>query len=60
MLFSVSCIFLLGIVGINFTGNYVEVSQEDIDLIVYYLIEILKVTLGYLVGRGFRFVFEKR
>lgn len=50
----------LGLLALSpaITGNLTEIPENDINQIVLYLIEILKIALGYLVGRGFRLFFN--
>jgi len=39
-------------------GNIVDLDPEDVDQLIFYILEILKIVLGYLLGRKVRSVFK--
>ena len=40
------------------SGHITQVPPEDLDKLILYILEILKIVLGYLVGRGLRLIFQ--
>jgi len=55
-------LLLVGLVGLTTipksVGYAINLDPEDVDQLIFYLLEILKIMLGYLLGRKVRSIFD--